>query len=468
MRKLLTLSSLLLIGASGLLVTPSSVTAQAAQDETKLKARDIRRLQGQLKDWFDPVIESVELSNSGDGSTDRGRKKIQKLNRDARKARQKFIDSLEDRGEKLGGVLSSVPDLLAIFEGCFPFKRSFSRGDVSKEWVDPKNKKENAYFMRRPKGYDPKESWPLVFTLTSRSGLQAEEYLEKVWAGESDFIKSTIFAAPELPADHDLSTVVDIRSERDVSAEAPKRTWFLRNLGALLTTYRLDTDRVYLEAVGDATPFAMRIVSLFPDRFGGLILRDPQGIENLTAGNCLLVPILIVGAKDGENVTKLSKMLEDAGHKKFKVLEGKGEAPYADTQAEVAEWLKTAKRDLFESEVQLMPAHDAFRRGYWVEIAAGSYLNQVGPEDRPMVKVSADREKNRIEVTARNIEQVRLYLNDAIVDLDKEITLVLNGKIRQDKRTRSVRRLADWVLRRGDSRFLFVTMGVYDIPKAGE
>ena len=453
--------------AAAFLLPAPTAGAQTGKDlgEPKLKSRDIKRLQRQLQDWFEPQIEGDSMANEGEDQSSRGRKKIRKLNEDAREARQKFIETLEDRGEKVGGVLNSIPDLLQIFDGCFPYPKRFSSGKIDQDWVD-KREKLGHYWMLRPKAYKPDSNWPLVVTLAARDTEKVADHLTKLWPEGSEYTQDRLIVAPVLPEDLDLSTVTDVLSERDVAGERPKMRWMLQILGSLFTEYRLDTDRVYLEATGDSTPFAMRIVSLFPDRFGGLVLRDPQGIENLAIANVHLVPILVIGKKDDATIAKLKKQLEDGEHPQFKILEAGGESPYPDQSKAVAEWMKGSARNLFAPVVQLQPPHDMFRKGYWIQITEGAFLNQTPADKRPMVKAVADREKNRIEITARNVDSIRLYLNDALVNLDEEITLVINGKIQQDKRTRRALGLANGVYRRNDARFLFVTSGLYNVPKS--
>ncbi|PIE22503.1 MAG: hypothetical protein CSA62_12275 [Planctomycetota bacterium] len=458
--------SLFFLTAIAFSLPASSLAAQTGKDlgKPKLKPRVIKRLQGQLQAWFEPQMEGDGLANRGAEQSSRGRKKIRQLNKKAREGRQSFIKALRKNDEKVGGVLGSIPDLLQIFDGCFPKKKVFSSGKIAREWTN-KREKLGPYWILRPKGYQPNKNWPLVITLASRDTDKVQDYLTQLWPEGSERSKDRLIVAPELPKDHDLSTVTNILSQREVSAERPKLSWMLKVLGRLFNVYRLDTDRIYLDAIGDSTPFAMRLVSLFPDRFGGLILRDPQGIESLTVANTHLVPILVIGKKGEETMDKLKKQLEAGKHPQFKIIEADGEAPYADQGQAVFEWMKGAARNLFASTVQLQPPHDLFRKGYWIRITQGDFLNQTSEEERPMVKAVADREKNRIEITARNVDQIQLFFNDALIDLSKEFTLVINGKIQKDKRTRRLLNMANSAYLRGDSRFLFTTSAQYNVPK---
>ena len=123
---------------------------------------------------------------------------------------------------------------------------------------------------------------------------------------------------------------------------------------------------------------------------------------------------------------------------------------------------------MFTHEFVLIPTNDRFQKAYWVEILAADAIADTGREFRPRLEVKADRTNNRIEVKARNISEVLFHLNDAIVDLDKPITFVLNGKLLEEKRQRTVRYIANplnsLIIRRNDPRAVFVARGRYKIP----
>ena len=77
----------------------------------------------------------------------------------------------------------------------------------------------------------------------------------------------------------------------------------------------------------------------------------------------------------------------------------------------------------------------------------------------------ADRDANRITITARNVTQLSLFLNDALVDLDKEFTVVINGKAVTETRTRNFFDMTEWLYRRFDSSYIFTTSYTTTVPK---
>jgi hypothetical protein len=66
----------------------------------------------------------------------------------------------------------------------------------------------------------------------------------------------------------------------------------------------------------------------------------------------------------------------------------------------------------------------AERTGYWVSI------NQTFTEDPAEATVTADKRKGKIEITTVNVKEFDLYLNDLLVDIDKEFELFVNGESR--------------------------------------
>ena len=109
--------------------------------------------------------------------------------------------------------------------------------------------------------------------------------------------------------------------------------------------------------------------------------------------------------------------------------------------------------------------HDRFQKAYWVNIHVAESLLTAGPDAKPRLEVKADREANRVTVDAIGIERFELLLNDDLVDLDKEFTVVVNGKAKVEKRTRSFMDLKDRVVRRNDWDYLFPVKYVTTVAK---
>ncbi len=76
-------------------------------------------------------------------------------------------------------------------------------------------------------------------------------------------------------------------------------------------------------------------------------------------------------------------------------------------------------------------------------------------DKRPRVEAEVDRADNRINIKAVGVESILLTLNDSLVDLDKEFTIVINDKAVSEKRSRDFNTLLSYAQQRFDTDFLF-------------
>ena len=67
-------------------------------------------------------------------------------------------------------------------------------------------------------------------------------------------------------------------------------------------------------------------------------------------------------------------------------------------------------------------------------------------------------------VSARGVENFTLLLNDDLVDLDKEFTVVVNDKAVTEKRTRDMRGMQERLVQRRDWDFLFPVQYESTVP----
>jgi hypothetical protein len=68
----------------------------------------------------------------------------------------------------------------------------------------------------------------------------------------------------------------------------------------------------------------------------------------------------------------------------------------------------------------------------------------------------AARQGQTIEIEAEQVREVRVRLNDAIVDLDRPVEVTNAGKPRfKDQVTRTIRCLAETLAERGDPRGIY-------------
>lgn len=444
-----------------------------------LTARKTAGLRKRLRDWYEVELEATDKLNESrrlGHDTRRARilrKQARRLRSKARKEKEQFQKEFQDQCRRSGDLLKSVADMRAILAGCFPHRDQHNGGVVKTEVVDRDSEIE--YALRFPPGYDTDRDWPVVVLLAPhRSQVDpdgAEEYLEATWPKSATAgLDRLIVVSPRVPDDlagEDSAESPNQRNER-------RRLWLLRVLADVFLKFRVDTDRVYLDVAGDAIPFALRIATLFPDRFAGLVLRNPEIVGELDDAivleNLNQAGALIVTDVEHEPASReLAQAFEREKQASVTIHKEEDGATSVERAAVAMRWLQRTRRDLFKTSLTLMPAHDRLRKCYWLAITKAAYLAEVPEEERPRVQVAADRKHNRIEVTGRNVDEIRLLLNDLLVDLDKPITLVANGRIKEVQIRRSLPMLADarrgLVVLRNDPRFVFVAQCTVPIPE---
>ena len=82
------------------------------------------------------------------------------------------------------------------------------------------------------------------------------------------------------------------------------------------------------------------------------------------------------------------------------------------------------------------------------------------------IKVSVDRDSNTISIDSTSVERVKLYLNDAIVDLDKPVIIVRNGIDYTYQPSRSVGTMLEVFASSLDGAVFPATIQEVDIPQA--
>jgi hypothetical protein len=122
---------------------------------------------------------------------------------------------------------------------------------------------------------------------------------------------------------------------------------------------------------------------------------------------------------------------------------------------DVLRWLADRPRQVYPREVLRVP-HPAImpvaRRVHWVEADSRQALLRA--------KVAGD---NRIEVTARWAREIRIYLHDRLVDLDREVEVWVNGtRAHRGKVNRSLRFALDQVRQLDDPGRIYA--GALTVP----
>lgn len=450
------------------LLVPQDKEAQKGDPRmtSVLSASEQKSLNDKMRAWFDAEIDVM---------ADQGSK------RDAlRKKAKDTLDQLEKEWGKLekakGDPVKHLGDMRAVFNNVIPYKSQTGSGEVKVLKVKDKSGKETpvTYGLVVPKGYRETSSYRAVIALPGHDPekklwIGAKDWFDKTWRGP-ELADSTMFLLPSLENELDYDGMPDPTKDGDTALESRRvEALFLMLFTNVYRDYRLDFDRLLLDCGKGNCGFGLRLATYFPSRFAGLILRHPVDAEGLRLDSLTGVPVLLLSSPDTKAACdKIAKTLNDLQAGACTVLEGKGSYPFLDSRPEIAEWAKKAQRDLFRSKVTIVPTSNKFRTGYWVRVGVAEQIGLVPDAQRPLISVEADAKENRITVNARSIGDFSLSLNDAIVDLDKEVTIVVNGVAEKVKPQRNWKKMCEQMQKLTDPTLLFPYTYVKKVPKVEE
>ena len=365
------------------------------------------------------------------------------------KARDKFMKEWTAKSKK--EPLKHVGDLLAIFDNVFPYEKQSGTGEIK----TMAQKGGGDYEVVVPKGYKHEQRYTtvlLVPPLVDEQWVENKQHFGATWRGVEE-AEDWLFVMPQFAEGLDFEPIPDLSSTTGDAMERDRIGAMLMPLGRAQQTFRFDRNHLFLDASSGSTGFALRMASYFPTRFAGLILRGPQlfgtlpedGDEylrkNFRYESMTGLPVLLI--KDeatAENCSAIAKVLNDLQPGSCQIMD----ADDSELAVKIAGWVAGNKRDLFRKQVVVAPNHDSFRKAFWVQVDTAEPVE--GPlESRPFVKAEADRDGNRIIIEARNVASLQLLLNDAIVDLDQDFTVVINGEAVTEKLERSFSQMMDFL-----------------------
>lgn len=433
---------------------PAEATQGAEQEKAILSAREHKSLSDKLRKYLDAEI-------AYDQAEGKAREKAAKTRR---KNKQKFEADWKKAEDK--GAMASMGDLRAIFYNCFSNAkpdhgngRMYSRKVKGRSWE---------YGIYVPKKYNVKTPWTTMLVLPDGKGgtwSKPSDYFNKVWA-KTEPMASCIVHIPQLPKGLEMDPVPDYSREGAEQEEDRRLGAVFGSFGFTLNNYNVERARVFLDCGRETCGYGTRLASVFPERFAGLILRDPVEVDDIRIGSLVGVPILLLKTGDnGAKVTAFQKRFDEKCPGMVTVLEAKGAYPHLESAADIAKWMEGKKRVMAPLKVVLEPNHDRFNRAYWVDILRADSLQTTAADEKPRMEVTADREANRITVEARGVERFELLLNDDLIDLDKEFTIVINGKAIKETRRRSFLEMKNRMIDRNDWDYLFPVKYLTSVPK---
>ncbi|HLU39247.1 MAG TPA: hypothetical protein VK081_07665, partial [Planctomycetota bacterium] len=386
--------------------------------QTVLAKGDLDTLRNRVREYF----------TARDATYDAPESRKEAARKKEEQAREKLKKEWAARvGSKEQAVLASLADLRAIFTGCFEFERQSGNGEVR----PMKPKKMPAYDLVLPKKYRPDTPIPTVLLMRGHTGekwVSASEWYVSTWKGAAE-AGDFAFVMPGVDDSIDFDPPANLAEAGGQATDAARRMTTLGSLGAASSAIHVDRDRIYLDCGKGTCAWGLRLATYFPHLFAGIVLRHPAEVTDLRLDSLAGVPFLLLRTDETRAACdQLAEQLNKLKDGTATLLDAKGAYPHAESAPEIAAWLKGRVRDLMRPHVVVANNHDQCLRAFWVYMGTAEPIAQTPPDLQPRLEVVADKTTNKLTITARGVNDFMVRLNDQLVDLDKEIVAVINGK----------------------------------------
>jgi hypothetical protein len=292
--------------------------------------------------------------------------------------------------------------------------------DISTRDAKPDDKPTKAKMCYRAGALvNPTKPCPLLITILPKEmdgkPTDPKAYLEATWVANDDVAKNWIVVAiaesPEFPVTKDPAVV-------------------LRPFKEILDRFNTDANRWYLEGVGsECGPVQTAASQFLAHRLAGVILRGPTA--PITSVNTALYPTVVVHGKtaaDGAAVFAAYQKIDPAANAEV-VLDDVNTLTALNDQ--VIAWIAAHPKRVLPPTYTFVTTITDTDGELWT----GS-LNIVSPGKRGQpTKITvkyirddpATKLPNTVDIQCENLGEFWLYMNDDLLDLDKEVAVFVNG-----------------------------------------
>jgi len=292
----------------------------------------------------------------------------------------------------------------------------------SKNFLENPRDPEHPYYLYLPDDYDPAEVYPVFVYLGMGDG-RGDYALSALVNGlkKAGRLSQYILLVPQA---HGLWW--------EPSAEGPLN----RILLTMLHSVSVDTNQIYLGGSSNGGMGTMFYGTHLPDRFAALasnmgypvlerdFLTKPLNLDLLK--NLFNAKVFLSHGLDDAHVTPDGDRSAYAQLKKAPVpatlleLPGKGhDIPIADVLGRALAVFETSQRDPFPKRIDFIMNEPAYAACYWIEVEDYSVLP---------ARVTAHITGNTVDVESAGVRQMRLALDENLVDLSKPVIVRVNGR----------------------------------------
>ena len=237
-------------------------------------------------------------------------------------------------------------------------------------------------------------------------------------------------------------------------------------LRGIRTRYDVDEDRTFMTGISLGSNYALQCGACRPELFCGSVPVATEGeARRAVLANLVTYPsYVLVGARD-RNIRSIAgprafrRVMTELGYDHGYEEEARGgHEGFSHKYPAVLKWFGSRPRRVWRGRVVRVP-HPAItapdRRRYW--IAADTR--------QAAFTSSLDAGTNRLEITAGALTRLDLWLSDRLVDLDRNVRVVVNGVVLHDALVRRDPHLAlETVRTTGDRRRVPTARVVVDVP----
>jgi len=291
-----------------------------------------------------------------------------------------------------------------------------------------------AYSIYLPKSYNPKKLWPVLFCLPDTSDYPVtSNYIKDVWL-KSATVKDGYIVVVPTPSAKGKKWRSDAKSyARALIALRHVAGTF----GASTKTGgpASDYSRIFVDGADTAALLGAR----FSEFFAGAILRGADGrvgsFRLRQFGGLNALPAYCIVDPKKKKQTKFAAMLK-TDNEATAIVESAD--PLAADAEKIAEWMNGLPPRTQPRSIQYTLHNSSFQRHHWINV-----LRFDSSLDPPAgFEAEANRATNTVTVKARGLTQFEISLNDALVDLNQDVTIVvvegdktfevLKGKLTRD------------------------------------
>lgn len=307
------------------------------------------------------------------------------------------------------------------------------------------------YFLGVPKGYDRTTSWPLVIMLPSATPFMADpkpdaDAVAKLY---TDWINDELTRHPDAVV---LMPLLNLSE-----GWGPSYAGMNSVIQAMHhVTHRVNIDPARVDLIGyDMSAHAVWNLGLHYttyfavlNPFAGSASQDWQRTRLMNLRNTYVVAwhdvddLAIKVNFSRTLITVLRRFKYDVDYEETQHI---GHTPTAEIVERAYQKVRSRSRDLYPKEVALQSNRPdtMFNRLDWLQMyqalkpgpdrkllfrhgGGGMIVNQNG------MTLQATLKNNRIEAKTDNVETMRFYVNDQMIDFSKPVTLSINGKVRYE------------------------------------